>query len=107
MHLAFQLSWVKNLLSIIVKITNDYFFSIIYEDDIDLDGIREKPKEQSMLAVMNKQILSSKLQAFKGKCKMINKSPCLLSCFYVFQCFRTCCRLTKLKTFHFQVSGNR
>ncbi|KAH9662356.1 Lgl C domain-containing protein [Citrus sinensis] len=40
-------------------------------DDIDLDGIREKPKEQSMLAVMNKQILSSKLQAFKGKWKQM------------------------------------
>ncbi|KAH9710611.1 Lgl C domain-containing protein [Citrus sinensis] len=40
-------------------------------DDIDLDGIREKPKEQSMLAAMNKQILSSKLQAFKGKWKQM------------------------------------
>ncbi|XP_021911469.1 uncharacterized protein LOC110825315 isoform X2 [Carica papaya] len=38
-------------------------------DDIDIDNPGEKPKEQNMLAALNKQKLATKLQSFKGKFK--------------------------------------
>lgn len=42
-------------------------WSVVFEDDIDLDDPGEKPKEQSMLTALNKQKLASKFQALKGK----------------------------------------
>lgn len=41
-------------------------WSFVCEDDIDLEDIGEKPKEQNMLTAINKQKLASKLQALKG-----------------------------------------
>ncbi|KAL5752322.1 hypothetical protein ACOSQ2_022829 [Xanthoceras sorbifolium] len=38
-------------------------------DDIDLEDMEEKPKEQSMFATLNKQKLSSSFKALKGKFK--------------------------------------
>ncbi|GAV83036.1 Lgl_C domain-containing protein [Cephalotus follicularis] len=38
-------------------------------DDIDLEDLGEKPKEQNVLAGLNKQKLASTFQAFKGKLK--------------------------------------
>ncbi|KAF8405551.1 hypothetical protein HHK36_010458 [Tetracentron sinense] len=40
-------------------------------DDIDLEDTGEKPKGQNMIAALNKQKLTSKFQAIKGKLKQI------------------------------------
>ncbi|XP_012065395.1 uncharacterized protein LOC105628567 [Jatropha curcas] len=40
-------------------------------DDIDLDDHEEKPKDQNILAALNKQKLASKFQAFTGKIKQM------------------------------------
>ncbi|OAY57661.1 uncharacterized protein LOC110609749 isoform X2 [Manihot esculenta] len=40
-------------------------------DDIDLDDHEERPKDQNILAALNKQKLASKFQAFKGKIKQM------------------------------------
>lgn len=42
------------------------FFAPLCKDDIDIDNPGEKPKEQNMLAALNKQKLATKLQSFKG-----------------------------------------
>ncbi|KAI7738388.1 hypothetical protein M8C21_008451, partial [Ambrosia artemisiifolia] len=41
-------------------------------DDIDIDGPEEKPKGKTMMAALNKQKLTSKFNAFKGKLKEMN-----------------------------------
>nr|XP_043631084.1 uncharacterized protein LOC122602544 isoform X2 [Erigeron canadensis] len=41
-------------------------------DDIDIDGLEEKPKGNTMMAALNKQKLTSKFNAFKGKLKEMN-----------------------------------
>ncbi|KAD7479141.1 hypothetical protein E3N88_02277 [Mikania micrantha] len=41
-------------------------------DDIDIDGPEEKPKGKIMMAALNKQKLTSKFNAFKGKLKEMN-----------------------------------
>ena len=39
-----------------------------FKDDIDIDAVAEKPKEQIMLAALNKQNLASKFQGLiKGQ----------------------------------------
>ncbi|XP_008448470.2 uncharacterized protein LOC103490647 isoform X2 [Cucumis melo] len=43
-------------------------------DDIDLEDPVEKPKEQSMLASLNKQKLASTFNSFKGKLKQMKKN---------------------------------
>nr|CAN62018.1 hypothetical protein VITISV_008855 [Vitis vinifera] len=40
-------------------------------DDIDLEDPGEKPKGQNMMAALNKQKLTSKFQALKGKLKHV------------------------------------
>lgn len=46
--------------------TNFFFFFV---DDIEIDIPGEKPKEQNMLAALNKEKLASKFMAFKGQFK--------------------------------------
>ncbi|XP_023767381.1 uncharacterized protein LOC111915982 isoform X1 [Lactuca sativa] len=41
-------------------------------DDIDIDGPEEKPKGNTMMGALNKQKLTSKFNAFKGKLKEMN-----------------------------------
>lgn len=41
-------------------------------DDIDIDGPQEKPKGNTIMAGLNKQKLTSKFNAFKGKLKEMN-----------------------------------
>lgn len=50
----------------------DYFLwhddILFYEDDIDLEDMAEKPKEQNVLAAaLKKQNIASKFNAFKGQ----------------------------------------
>lgn len=44
-----------------------FFLFVACKDDIDLDDHEERPKDQNILAALNKQKLASKFQAFKGQ----------------------------------------